>query len=208
MPRVIRIEVQDRPAHLPRPQINFISNLYEATADEIRESWMQPFLEYIREGTLPADRLEAHKLQLKAKRYTIVHERLYRRSVQGLFYKCLTKKEGESCLQIIHDGLAGNHTGGRMLAFKAIDVQRFIYDHIITRFGLPHNLVTDNGAQFCGSKIKEFYRSHGIQHSLSALRYAQSNGQAETTNKQVLNNLKKKLDKYKGKWVDELSNVL
>ncbi|KAL5706920.1 Suppressor of RPS4-RLD 1 [Ranunculus cassubicifolius] len=179
---------------------------------------MQPLLDYIREGILPADRVEAHKLQLKAKRYTIVHERLYRRSVQDLFYKKCDKCQqfGNLLHQPAHElyFIAATDYFTKWIEVaplrttKENDVQRFIYDHIITRFGLPHNLVTDNGAQFCGSKIKEFYRSHGIQHSLSAPRYAQFNGQAETTNKQVLNNLKKKLDKYKGKWVDELSNVL
>ena len=39
-------------------------------------------------------------------------------------------------------------------------------------------------------------------------RYPQSNGQAEATNKTLFSKLKKRLEKVKGKWVDELLGVL
>ena len=38
--------------------------------------------------------------------------------------------------------------------------------------------------------------------------YPQDNGQAEATNKTMLNALKKRLEEVKGKWVDELPKVL
>lgn len=39
-------------------------------------------------------------------------------------------------------------------------------------------------------------------------RYPQSNGQAEVTNKTIMSNLKKKLESYKGRWLDELPGLL
>lgn len=39
-------------------------------------------------------------------------------------------------------------------------------------------------------------------------RYPQSNGQTEATNKTLLSALKKRLEKAKGKWVEELSGFL
>ena len=38
--------------------------------------------------------------------------------------------------------------------------------------------------------------------------YPQSNGQAEAVNKTILNGLKKRLDGAKGRWAEELPNVL
>lgn len=38
--------------------------------------------------------------------------------------------------------------------------------------------------------------------------YTQSNGQIEATNKTLLTTLMKRLEKAKGKWVDELPRVL
>lgn len=41
----------------------------------------------------------------------------------------------------------------------------------------------------------------------STLRHPQGNGQAEATNKTILNTLKKQLKEANGKWVDELPRV-
>ena len=38
--------------------------------------------------------------------------------------------------------------------------------------------------------------------------YPQSNGQAEASNKVILDGIKKRLEKAKGKWVEELPQVL
>ena len=50
-------------------------------------------------------------------------------------------------------------------------IQKFIWENIITRFGLPYTLVTDNGAQFCGRQIKDFYKSYGVQHNLCSIQW-------------------------------------
>ena len=42
----------------------------------------------------------------------------------------------------------------------------------------------------------------------STLAYPQGNGQAEATNKVIVNGLKKRLDDAKGRWVEELPHVL
>ena len=38
--------------------------------------------------------------------------------------------------------------------------------------------------------------------------YPQKNGQAKSTNKTIVNTLRKRLEKAKGKWVDKLPGVL
>ena len=43
---------------------------------------------------------------------------------------------------------------------------------------------------------------------MSTPRYAKSNGQAEASNKTILNNIKNKLDAYKEEWVAELHNII
>ena len=44
--------------------------------------------------------------------------------------------------------------------------------------------------------------------SFSTPRYPQGNRQAKTTNKTIMNNLKKKLEAHNGKWADELPAIL
>ncbi|KAI5352150.1 hypothetical protein L3X38_005041 [Prunus dulcis] len=91
---------------------------------------------------------------------------------------------------------------------KEADVERFIWRNIICRFGCPQSLVTDNSLQFIGKQITAFFKKYGIKQHLSTPRYPQGNGQAEASNKIILDCLKKRLEGAEGKWVDELPGVL
>lgn len=86
-------------------------------------------------------------------------------------------------------------------------VERFVWNKIITRFGVPYSIISDNGSQF-GKKFKAFCAQYGIRNYYSTPAYPQSNGQAEASNKTILKSLKKRLEKKKGKWPDELPAVL
>ncbi|KAH7858121.1 hypothetical protein Vadar_020217 [Vaccinium darrowii] len=57
-------------------------------------------------------------------------------------------------------------------------------------------------------RIKAFCAQYGIRNYYSTPAYPQSNGQAEASNKTILKSLKKRLEKKKGKWPDELPAVL
>ena len=84
----------------------------------------------------------------------------------------------------------------------------FVWKHIICRFGLPKEIVCDNGSQFIGTRFRGFCENWGVQLKFSTPRNPQSNGQAESSNKTIMNSLKKRLGKAKGNWVDELPAVL
>ena len=87
-------------------------------------------------------------------------------------------------------------------------VQSFVWKDIVCRFGIPHTIITDNGRQFTDRKLAEFYESLGIRHKTSSVEHPQTNDQAESANKVILNELKKRLGNAKGKWVEEPWEVL
>ena len=89
-----------------------------------------------------------------------------------------------------------------------VDVKRFIWKNIVTRFEVPHTLISDNGLQFDSKAFKQYCSDLGIKNRYSTPAYPQGNGQAEAVNKVVVNGLKKRLDEAKGKWVEELPHVL
>ena len=68
--------------------------------------------------------------------------------------------------------------------------------------------MADNGTQFQNSKLKEFCDTYHIKLNFVSVSYPQINGQAEATNKAILNIIKKSLEQSKGKWVEELPKVL
>ena len=50
---------------------------------------------------------------------------------------------------------------------------------IFARFGLPSQIVSDNGPQFIAEEFKSFCRANGIQHNTSAPYDPSTNGLAE-----------------------------
>ncbi|XP_052177535.1 uncharacterized protein LOC127791591 [Diospyros lotus] len=87
-------------------------------------------------------------------------------------------------------------------------VQKFVWNNIICRFGVPQQIVTDNGTQFTSEQFIQFCESLGIQKSFTAVDHPQANGQVEAVNKIIKHALKMKLEDRKGAWADELQTVL
>nr|KYP34710.1 Pro-Pol polyprotein [Cajanus cajan] len=90
----------------------------------------------------------------------------------------------------------------------AANVQKFVWKNIITRFDIPHAIISDNGLQFTDKKFNTFLENLGIQHRFTSVEHPQSNSQAETANKVILTELKKRLGSAKGTWAEELPEVL
>uniref|UniRef100_A0A2N9HGN5 Uncharacterized protein n=1 Tax=Fagus sylvatica TaxID=28930 RepID=A0A2N9HGN5_FAGSY len=88
------------------------------------------------------------------------------------------------------------------------DAKRFLWKNVITRFGIPWAVISDNGTQFDGKVFRGFCSELGIKNFFSTPGYPQSNGQAEVSNKVILDGIKKRLEEAKGKWVEELPSVL
>ncbi|XP_058202708.1 uncharacterized protein LOC131317152 [Rhododendron vialii] len=95
-----------------------------------------------------------------------------------------------------------------MIKTTAGDVERFIWKHIISRFGIPYAILSDNGSQFVTSALKAFYAKRHITIHNSSVAYPQGNGQTEASNKIITRGLKQRLDRKLGKWVEELPHVL
>ena len=88
------------------------------------------------------------------------------------------------------------------------DAKKIIQRNIVTRFGIPRTLISDNGIQFDSKAFRRYCCELGITNRYSTLAYLQGNGQAEVVNKVIVNGLKKRLDDAKGRWVEELLHVL
>ncbi|KAK1554732.1 hypothetical protein Q3G72_016522 [Acer saccharum] len=91
---------------------------------------------------------------------------------------------------------------------RDIEVRDFIWKNIICRFGVPKEIVTDNGSQFISFDFKNFCDKYAIKLSFSTPRYPQANGQAESTNKTIVNTLKKRLEAEKSQWAEKLPEIL
>jgi len=78
------------------------------------------------------------------------------------------------------------------------NVQSVVWKSIVCGFGVPNTIITDNGRQFIDRGLQSFYDDLGIKSITTSVEHPQTNGQAEATNKVILNELKKRLGKAKG----------
>ncbi|RDX78898.1 Tf2-6, partial [Mucuna pruriens] len=62
-------------------------------------------------------------------------------------------------------------------------VKRFFWKKIICRYGLPAEIVSDNGTQFASRVTTNFCKELQIRKSFTSVEHPQSNGQAEAANK-------------------------
>ncbi|MCH81511.1 RNA-directed DNA polymerase (Reverse transcriptase) [Trifolium medium] len=76
-------------------------------------------------------------------------------------------------------------------------VKNFYWKRIMCRYGIPKNIVSDNGKQFTSELVIEFCEQHRIQNTFVSVEHPQANGQAESANKVILMGIKKRLDKEK-----------
>jgi transposase InsO family protein len=84
---------------------------------------------------------------------------------------------------------------------------------IVSRFGVPNRIITDNGSQFTSNLFRTYCANLGTQICYASVAHPQSNGQAEHANAEVLRGLKtrtfkKKLEACGRGWMDELQSVL
>ncbi|XP_074342926.1 uncharacterized protein LOC141680657 [Apium graveolens] len=80
--------------------------------------WIDPIKTHLETGWLPDDAQEARKLSVRVLRYSLIEGLLYKRSFVVPYLKCLRPLEAEEALKEAHEGICGQHLGGRALAHK------------------------------------------------------------------------------------------
>jgi hypothetical protein len=83
-------------------------------------------------------------------------------------------------------------------------VMKFLYENILSRFGCPKRLVTDNAAAFKAEALVDMCKSMGIQLVHSTPYYPQGNGLAESSNKSLIKIIRKLLEENKKNWDSKL----
>jgi transposase InsO family protein len=88
------------------------------------------------------------------------------------------------------------------------EVIEFITERIIHRFGIPQILTTDQGTSFMSKEVRDFTELYKIKLLKSSPYYAQANGQVESSNKTLINLIKKKIKENPRRWHEVLSETL
>ena len=95
-------------------------DLQEVQQVEGTENWITPIISYLKEGKLPEGKDEAIKLRVRAARYLLINEVLYKRGFSQPYLRCLAPDEANYVLREVYEGACGNHSGARSLIHKVV----------------------------------------------------------------------------------------
>ena len=68
---------------------------------------------------------------------------------------------------------------------------------IFVRYGLPREIITDEGPKFVGHKISATLKNHHIMHRITSPYHSQENGQVKSTNKVIKAILRKTIASHR-----------
>ena len=116
-------------ASIPIKEMVFLHVYYQPTlsittdqVSQIDESFpyrLTPIMHYLSSVELSDNRVEAHKIQFQAARFSLVNGQLYKLFLDGPYLKCLTPHKGHYILAELYEGICRNHQGGKTLAHRA-----------------------------------------------------------------------------------------
>jgi IS30 family transposase len=70
---------------------------------------------------------------------------------------------------------------------------------IVFCFGVPHNIITDNGTNFTSKEFKSYCESMGIKLKFASVAHPKTNGQVEKANGLICSGIKKEVISAPGK---------
>jgi hypothetical protein len=91
----------------------------------------------------------------------------------------------------------------------SVTVQKFLWQNIVCRFGVPKAITVDNGTQFDAETFKDFCNQIGTKIHFASARHPESNGLVERPNGIIMTGIMKLIfNQPRGKWPDELIKVV
>ncbi|GKB55996.1 reverse transcriptase domain-containing protein [Tanacetum coccineum] len=86
--------------------------------------------------------------------------------------------------------------------------KKFVWDNIVCRFGLPEEIISDNGKQFRDNPLEIGCEIMRNQHHFASVKHPQMNGLVERANRSLGEGIKARLGKDNKNWLEEISHVL
>jgi hypothetical protein len=69
-----------------------------------------------------------------------------------------------------------------LATITSVTVQKFFWQNIVCRFGIPKAITVDNGTRFDAEAFKEFFDQIGTKIHFASVRHPESNGLVERAN--------------------------
>ncbi|GJX10793.1 reverse transcriptase domain-containing protein [Tanacetum coccineum] len=185
-----------------------------AIVEEEGHTWMTPICEYLSMEILPKDKKKARDVRRKASRNP--QQNLTPITSPWSFYKwgidiAEPFPEGPGKVKfliVVIDYFTKWVEANPVATITGNQVKKFIWDNIVCRFGLPREIVSDNGKQFRDNPFKDWCEKLCIRQCFASVKHPQTNGLVERANRSLGEGIKARLDERSKDWIRELSYVL
>ncbi|GJY10838.1 reverse transcriptase domain-containing protein [Tanacetum coccineum] len=87
-------------------------------------------------------------------------------------------------------------------------VKKFVWNNIVCRFGLPREIISDNGKQFSDNPFKDWCEKLNIAYRFASVKHPQSNRLVQRANQSLGEGIKARLGEGNKNWIEELPHVL
>ena len=87
---------------------------------DVEEDWTAPLKEYLQSGSLLDGKDAARRLKVRASRFVLIKDVLYKRGFSRPYLRFLSHSEAEYVMKEVHKGIYGNHSGAQSLVHKLI----------------------------------------------------------------------------------------
>jgi hypothetical protein len=96
-----------------------------------------------------------------------------------------------------------------LATITSVTVQKFFWQNIVCRFGVPKAITVDNGTQFDAEAFKEFCDQIDTKIHFASVRHPESNGLVERANGIIMTGIMKLIfNQPRGKWTEELIKMV
>ncbi|GKA57973.1 reverse transcriptase domain-containing protein [Tanacetum coccineum] len=206
-----------------------------AVVEEEGDSWMTQIHEYLTDETLPTERKKARarkrpsqanydaRALIKACQECQVHKPVPRNPQEKLnpitspwpFYKWgidiagpFPEGPGKVKFLIVAMNYFTKWIEAKPVAtITGNQVKKFVWENIVCRFGLPGEIISDNGKQFRDNPFKDWCENLCIQQHFASVKHPQTNGLVERANRSLGEGIKARLGKDNKNWMEEISHL-
>jgi transposase InsO family protein len=96
-----------------------------------------------------------------------------------------------------------------LATITSVTIQKFFWQNIVCRFGVPKAITVDNGTQFDAETFKDFCDQIGTKIYFASVRNPESNGLVKRANDIIMTGIIKLIfHQPRGKWPGELIKVV
>ncbi|GMQ02073.1 hypothetical protein CsSME_00048471 [Camellia sinensis var. sinensis] len=115
--KTITITVGERRVLQPLKEVSdLVPILVVTTKGENEEDWREPFMAYLQHGRLPEDKVKRIEVRRRATKFILWKDgTLYKKSLDGMFMRCIAKERIQEVMTEIHAGVCGAHQSGPKL---------------------------------------------------------------------------------------------